>query len=184
MLTLPREKRNETIEAIIKNATRMSRRDNRTEPVIECVEYKRRGEHPEICDDGIRPSVTLAAISRRKKIVGGISMVDMRIERDRPGLFRVKAKPGPGLPRTDDLNQYRVWGRTLGWMLRNNLHMRGGEQELDIVEWILPRRPRFRWTSRGKPGMNALFAELSTGIDRVNSDEDDMSPISFRRSGA
>lgn len=167
---------------MVENAAEMSSLVGREDEVRACSDYEILDESPEICADPDRAGLLIAALSSLNRPVGAIGIDDMRLERDDESLIRAKARPSPGLPARGDWDQFKVTGRVMRWILANNLEFRNG-YELDIVQWILPRGRKFRWTSKRRPQMLAMFNEIERDADRFSSDEDAESPIDYRRKG-
>jgi hypothetical protein len=170
-------------DLIIELAQSISSDVGRIEEVKHCAQLAlEESPPPEICEDPNRPFVSLIAVNRQGRPVGGIHADDMRIERDEPGLLRARARPSPGLPAVGIHTQYKVYGKVMRWLLANNLTLMNGK-ELDIVQWILPRGRRFRWTSKGRPAMLECFSEIEIDADRESSPDDADSPVEYRRKG-
>jgi hypothetical protein len=181
--TLNRRDRQRARDLIIELAQSISSDVGRTEAVQHCYQLSLTEDPPpEICENKDRPFVSLIAKNDRDRIVGGIHIDDMRIERDEPGLFRVRGRASPGFSAVGRHSQYKVYGRVMRWLLANNLTFENGA-ELDIVQWIMPRGRRFRWTTKGRPAMAECFAEIEIDADRESSPDDADSPVEYRRKG-
>ena len=150
---------------------------NRPQSIIKLCNADR--DQSEICPRPGLPQILLVAKSR-DGIVGGLGLTNLETESESTSVLQVNSELSPGLPVTRSWGQMKVLGVAMRWILENNLKLDDG-RDVDVIEWVLHRAEKYRYSTKINPETADLFAELSPIADRENNPDDSESPIRYRR---